>query len=127
MGLSHFLLLPFLHGDKTQGTQLWTERSSSSWGGGGGAALGEQDSRPACFLLTPRFLIFPISWDLSFLSPRPPNLSQLLFSFVPPSCAWEACLLLGKGPGTWLARSVEGGTLDLGAGSLRPTLGIDIT
>lgn len=43
-----------------------------------GAGPGRVGLRATRFHLPPRFPISPISWDLSFLSPRPPNLSGLL-------------------------------------------------
>uniref|UniRef100_A0A7N5P7Q1 Uncharacterized protein n=1 Tax=Ailuropoda melanoleuca TaxID=9646 RepID=A0A7N5P7Q1_AILME len=70
MGLSHFLPLPFLHGDKTLGTQLRTERSSCRRGGAGPGRAGLQ-ARPRSS--DPGFPIFPIACDLSFLSPHCPQ------------------------------------------------------
>ncbi|XP_034866111.1 transmembrane and coiled-coil domains protein 2 isoform X2 [Mirounga leonina] len=103
MGLSHFLPLPFLHGDKTLGTQLRTERSSSSRGGAGPGRAGLQ----ACPCSSdPGLPIFPISCDLSFLSPYRPH----LFSASLLLCA----ILMHLGS---LPAGVEGGCLLLPAHS----------
>uniref|UniRef100_A0A2I3HAW9 Secreted protein n=1 Tax=Nomascus leucogenys TaxID=61853 RepID=A0A2I3HAW9_NOMLE len=61
MGLSHFLLLLLLHGDKTLGTQLWTERSSNRLRGTRRQGSGAQASPLSAHLTFP---IFPISFSL---------------------------------------------------------------
>uniref|UniRef100_A0A2R9A476 Uncharacterized protein n=1 Tax=Pan paniscus TaxID=9597 RepID=A0A2R9A476_PANPA len=70
MGLSHFLLLPLLYGDKTLGTQLWTERSSNRLRGTRHQGSRSQASPLSAHLTFP---IFPISCDLFLLSLPPPH------------------------------------------------------
>nr|AAQ88559.1 GLSH6409 [Homo sapiens] len=79
MGLSHFLLLPLLYGDKTLGTQLWTERSSNRLRGTRHQGSRSQASPLSAHLTFP---IFPISCDLFLLSlpPHHPFLVSLLLS-----------------------------------------------
>uniref|UniRef100_A0A2K5Y4G5 Uncharacterized protein n=1 Tax=Mandrillus leucophaeus TaxID=9568 RepID=A0A2K5Y4G5_MANLE len=81
MGLSHFLLLPLLHGDKTLGTQLWTERSSNRLRGTRSQGSGAQASPLSAHLTFP---IFPISCDLFLpFSPSPSSFLSLSSPFLP--------------------------------------------